>query len=106
MTERAASIEEIRIKALLEAWADAVRRHDVPAILAASRVTVLGVIFPRSPTGILVPAGRALAIRSQMTRTLRSWFLVLPNHFSETFHRGQTCRSIVVGIGDARMCVV
>jgi ketosteroid isomerase-like protein len=26
--------EEIRIKALLEAWADAVRRHDVPAILA------------------------------------------------------------------------
>ena len=26
--------EEIRIKALLEAWADAVRRHDIPAILA------------------------------------------------------------------------
>lgn len=26
--------DEIRIKALLEAWADAVRRHDVPAILA------------------------------------------------------------------------
>jgi ketosteroid isomerase-like protein len=26
--------EENRIKALLEAWADAVRRHDVPAILA------------------------------------------------------------------------
>ena len=26
--------EEIRIKALLEAWADAVRRHDLPAILA------------------------------------------------------------------------
>jgi ketosteroid isomerase-like protein len=26
--------EEIRIKTLLEAWADAVRRHDVPAILA------------------------------------------------------------------------
>jgi ketosteroid isomerase-like protein len=26
--------EEIRIEALLEAWADAVRRHDVPAILA------------------------------------------------------------------------
>ena len=26
--------EEIRIKALLEAWADAVRRHDVPTILA------------------------------------------------------------------------
>lgn len=26
--------EEIQIKALLEAWADAVRRHDVPAILA------------------------------------------------------------------------
>jgi ketosteroid isomerase-like protein len=29
-----ANTEEIRIKALLEAWADAVRRHDVPAILA------------------------------------------------------------------------
>jgi uncharacterized protein (TIGR02246 family) len=26
--------DEIRIKALLEAWADAVRRHDLPAILA------------------------------------------------------------------------
>ena len=26
--------EEFRIKALLEAWADAVRRHDLPAILA------------------------------------------------------------------------
>jgi ketosteroid isomerase-like protein len=26
--------EEIQIKALLEAWVDAVRRHDVPAILA------------------------------------------------------------------------
>ena len=34
MTERAPSTEEIRIKVLLEAWADAVRRHDVPAILA------------------------------------------------------------------------
>jgi ketosteroid isomerase-like protein len=29
-----ANTEEIRIKALLEAWADAVRRHDLPAILA------------------------------------------------------------------------
>jgi ketosteroid isomerase-like protein len=29
-----ANTEEIRIKALLEAWADAVRRHDIPAILA------------------------------------------------------------------------
>jgi len=29
-----ASTDEVRIKALLEAWADAVRRHDVPAILA------------------------------------------------------------------------
>jgi ketosteroid isomerase-like protein len=29
-----ASTEESRIKALLEAWADAVRRHDLPAILA------------------------------------------------------------------------
>jgi ketosteroid isomerase-like protein len=26
--------EEIRIKALLENWADAVRRHDLPTILA------------------------------------------------------------------------
>jgi ketosteroid isomerase-like protein len=29
-----ANTEESRIKRLLEAWADAVRRHDVPAILA------------------------------------------------------------------------
>jgi uncharacterized protein (TIGR02246 family) len=29
-----AHTEERRIKALLEAWADAVRRHDIPAILA------------------------------------------------------------------------
>ena len=29
-----ASSEETRIKAILEVWADAVRRHDVPAILA------------------------------------------------------------------------
>ena len=29
-----ANTEETRIKALLEIWADAVRRHDVPAILA------------------------------------------------------------------------
>ena len=29
-----ANTEETRIKALLETWADAVRRHDVPAILA------------------------------------------------------------------------
>lgn len=28
------NMEEIRIKALLQTWADAVRRHDVPAILA------------------------------------------------------------------------
>ena len=33
MSERA-NFEETRIKTLLEAWADAVRRHDVPAILA------------------------------------------------------------------------
>ena len=33
MSERA-NTEEIRIRALLEAWAAAVRRHDVPAILA------------------------------------------------------------------------
>ena len=30
----AVDAEEIRIKALLENWADAVRRHDLPAILA------------------------------------------------------------------------
>src|SRR6185369_3970632 len=29
-----AKAEEARIKALLEGWADAVRRHDLPAILA------------------------------------------------------------------------
>ncbi|HEY3948298.1 YybH family protein [Phenylobacterium sp.] len=29
-----ASLDETRIRALLEAWADAVRRHDLPAILA------------------------------------------------------------------------
>ena len=33
MPEQANS-EEARIKALLEDWADAVRRHDLPAILA------------------------------------------------------------------------
>ena len=33
MTQPSATAEN-RIKALLEAWADAVRRHDVPAILA------------------------------------------------------------------------
>ena len=33
MSERA-NTEETQIKALLEAWADAVRRHDLPAILA------------------------------------------------------------------------
>jgi ketosteroid isomerase-like protein len=31
---KATHAEEIRIKALLEAWADAVRRHDIGAILA------------------------------------------------------------------------
>jgi ketosteroid isomerase-like protein len=34
MSEHATNTEEIRIKTLLEAWADAVRRHDLPAILA------------------------------------------------------------------------
>ena len=28
------NVDEVRIKSLLEAWADAVRRHDLPAILA------------------------------------------------------------------------
>jgi ketosteroid isomerase-like protein len=32
-----ANTEEIRIKALLEAWANAVRRHDVPASRITSR---------------------------------------------------------------------
>ena len=31
---QSAKIEEVRIKNLLEAWADAVRRHDIAAILA------------------------------------------------------------------------
>ena len=34
MSEHANNPEEIQIEALLEAWADAVRRHDLPAILA------------------------------------------------------------------------
>lgn len=34
MSENANNTDEIRIKALLEGWADAVRRHDLPAILA------------------------------------------------------------------------
>ena len=34
MSERANNADEVQIKALLEGWADAVRRHDLPAILA------------------------------------------------------------------------
>ena len=34
MTERATSTEDIRIKSILKAWADAVRRHEILAILA------------------------------------------------------------------------
>jgi ketosteroid isomerase-like protein len=34
MSEHSTNIEKTRIKDLLEAWADAVRRHDLPAILA------------------------------------------------------------------------
>ena len=34
MSERANAEETTLIKALLEGWADAVRRHDLPAILA------------------------------------------------------------------------
>ncbi len=34
MSEHTNNAEEIRIKHLLQAWADAVRRHDLPAILA------------------------------------------------------------------------
>ena len=37
----AVDAEEIRIKALLENWADAVRRHDLPAILAHHERDVL-----------------------------------------------------------------
>jgi ketosteroid isomerase-like protein len=34
MSELSSNTEKTRIKDLLEAWADAVRRHDLPAILA------------------------------------------------------------------------
>jgi ketosteroid isomerase-like protein len=34
MSKDESNADEIRIKALLEAWEDAVRRHDLPAILA------------------------------------------------------------------------
>jgi len=34
-----AKAEEARIKALLEGWADAVRRHDLPAILCTTTGT-------------------------------------------------------------------
>src|SRR5215475_9166610 len=34
MSKHAQKPEEVEIKALLEAWTDAVRRHDLPAILA------------------------------------------------------------------------
>ena len=37
----AVNAEEIRIKAPLESWADAVRRHDLPAILAHHERDVL-----------------------------------------------------------------
>jgi ketosteroid isomerase-like protein len=40
MSERV-NTEEIRIKALLENWADAVRRHDLPAILAHHEPDIL-----------------------------------------------------------------
>src|SRR5262245_37291246 len=43
-----ANTEEIRIKAILQAWADAVRRHDVPAILAQHHAPGIGV-FDRPP---------------------------------------------------------
>jgi ketosteroid isomerase-like protein len=36
-----ANVEEARIKALLEDWADAVRRHDLPAILAHHEQDIL-----------------------------------------------------------------
>jgi ketosteroid isomerase-like protein len=34
MSESANNTDELRIRALLEAWAEAVRRHDLPTILA------------------------------------------------------------------------
>jgi ketosteroid isomerase-like protein len=36
-----ANAEEIRIRALLESWADAVRRHDLPGILAHHEPDIL-----------------------------------------------------------------
>ena len=49
-----ASTEESRIKALLEAWADAVRRHDLPAILAhhESDMVMFDVPLPLQCKGI------------------------------------------------------
>ena len=46
--------EEMRIKALLEAWADAVGRHDVPAILAhhAPDVVMFDLPLPLQCKGI------------------------------------------------------
>jgi len=36
----------------------------------------------------------------------QSFFLVLPNNLPETFRGAQTCRSVVVRVGDAGMGVV
>jgi ketosteroid isomerase-like protein len=49
-----ANAEESRIKALLEAWADAVRRHDLPAILAhhESDMVMFDVPLPLQCKGI------------------------------------------------------
>jgi len=49
-----ADTEESRIKTLLEAWADAVRRHDVPAILAhhETDMVMFDVPLPLKCTGI------------------------------------------------------
>jgi len=49
-----ANTEESRIKTLLEAWADAVRRHDVPAILAhhETDMVMFDVPLPLKCTGI------------------------------------------------------
>lgn len=45
-----ANTDESRIKTLLEAWADAVRRHDVPAILAHHEPDMVMFDVPPPPT--------------------------------------------------------
>src|SRR5260370_35592305 len=53
MSQRAGTAES-EIKALIEAWADAVRRHDLPAILAHHNddIVMFDVRPPRQPRGM------------------------------------------------------